>query len=191
MSPPWTPSARGSASRRAAFVISVARNSSSDRFCGSCCSGCRAGEKRGTHTTWLVDAVKDGAVVVSACKNKNKNNKEKRCVGLIATGSNGAITKKLRFKAKSPISACGALFEPPLMEASGFRNRHMIGKNLHRRRLCGATFRNPYPILKERSTKERDHHVAAQGEARSNRGDAGVGTCVVRHRTPVGVRAKP
>ncbi|KAG6512154.1 long-chain-alcohol oxidase FAO2-like [Zingiber officinale] len=119
-------------------VISAARNSSSDHFCGSCCYGCRAGEKRGTDTTWLVDAVNHGAVVVSACKaerfilekNENKNNKNKRCVGLIAASLNGAITKKLVFKAKATISACGALFTPPLMAASGLRNRH-IGKNLH------------------------------------------------------------
>ncbi|KAG6507259.1 long-chain-alcohol oxidase FAO2-like [Zingiber officinale] len=118
-------------------VVPVARNSPSDHFCGSCCFGCRAGEKRGTDTTWLVDAVNHGAVVVSACKAERfilekgkKGSKKKRCLGLIAASMNEAITKNLKFKAKVTVAACGALFTPPLMAASGLTNRH-IGKNLH------------------------------------------------------------
>uniref|UniRef100_A0A0D9XKJ3 Long-chain-alcohol oxidase n=1 Tax=Leersia perrieri TaxID=77586 RepID=A0A0D9XKJ3_9ORYZ len=120
----------------------VPRNSSVGHFCGSCNLGCPTGDKKGTDTTWLVDAVDHGAVVLTGVKaerfilerNNNNNNghrRRKKCVGLIATCvSNGGLTRKLRIEARVSVSACGALMTPPLLKKSGLRNRH-IGKNLH------------------------------------------------------------
>nr|CAB3494435.1 unnamed protein product [Digitaria exilis] len=117
----------------------VPRNSSEGHFCGSCHLGCPTGEKRGTDTTWLVDAVAHGAVVLTGCKAErfilerntgNKNGRSKKCVGLVASCASAGITKKLRIEAKVSIAACGALMTPPLLRNSGLKNWH-IGRNLH------------------------------------------------------------
>ncbi|CAN6299106.1 unnamed protein product [Urochloa humidicola] len=122
----------------------VPRNSSEGHFCGNCHLGCPTGDKRGTDTTWLVDAVARGAVVLTGCKAErfvleNQSNddfgknarRSRKCVGLVATCAGaGGITKKLRIEAKVSIAACGALMTPPLLRNSGLKNRH-IGRNLH------------------------------------------------------------
>ncbi|KAL6883792.1 hypothetical protein ACP4OV_011206 [Aristida adscensionis] len=118
----------------------VPRNSPEGHFCGACHLGCPTGDKRGTDTTWLVDAVARGAVILTGCKAERfvfernttgGRGRGKKCVGLVATcTSDGGITKKLRIEAKASIAACGALMTPPLLRRSGLRNRH-IGRNLH------------------------------------------------------------
>ncbi|TKV93402.1 hypothetical protein SEVIR_9G223600v4 [Setaria viridis] len=117
----------------------VPRNSSEGHFCGSCHLGCPTGDKRGTDTTWLVDSVARGAVILTGCKaecfilesNSGENaRRSRKCVGLVATCMVAGVTKKLRIEAKVSIAACGALMTPPLLRNSGLKNRH-IGRNLH------------------------------------------------------------
>ncbi|KAK9087537.1 hypothetical protein Syun_029931 [Stephania yunnanensis] len=117
-------------------VEAVPRNSSETHYCGSCNYGCRRGDKKGTDTTWLVDAVNNGAVILTGCKaerflleeNKNGGSKRKKCSGVMATCLEGK-TRKLHIRAKIAISSCGALMTPPLLISSGLKNRN-IGRNL-------------------------------------------------------------
>ncbi|XP_078427760.1 long-chain-alcohol oxidase FAO2-like [Wolffia australiana] len=133
-------------------VESVARNSPEGHFCGACGYGCPTAEKRGTDTTWLVDAVDHGAVILTGCEatnfllEKNKRGtgvaaerrrvpqgkrRGKRCVGVAARASSGGGVKKtLRIRAGVSLCSGGSLRTPLLLTASGLKNRH-VGKNLH------------------------------------------------------------
>lgn len=121
-------------------VVPVARNASEGHFCGSCGYGCRAGDKRGTDTTWLVDAVARGAVVLTGCKaeklllvdaGRGGNGRSRRCVGVVARSSANpaGITRAVEVRARVTVSACGSLLTPVLLSGSGLRNPH-IGKHL-------------------------------------------------------------
>ncbi|XP_050219904.1 long-chain-alcohol oxidase FAO1 [Mercurialis annua] len=120
-------------------IDSVPRNSSGKHYCGLCGYGCPTGDKKGTDTTWLVDAVRNGAVILTGCKadrfilSYNYNNKirSKKCLGVAAKILNNEnIKMRLQIEAKITISASGALSTPPLMISSGLKNRN-IGRNLH------------------------------------------------------------
>ncbi|KAI6693587.1 hypothetical protein NL676_021297 [Syzygium grande] len=118
-------------------INAMPRNSSEGHYCGSCGYGCRRGDKQGTDSTWLVDAVNRGAVILSGCKaerlvfemNIPGRVRRKKCIGVRAKSMNSDIKNVLQFEAKVTVSACGALLTPPLLISSGLKNKH-IGRNL-------------------------------------------------------------
>ncbi|GKF06514.1 long-chain-alcohol oxidase FAO1-like protein, partial [Tanacetum coccineum] len=71
------------------------------------------GDKKGADSTWLVDALDHGVVIITECKAKKfmigKNEKGTKrgqtCLGVISQVLNKGITKKLHIEAKVTISA--------------------------------------------------------------------------------------
>ncbi|XP_009764096.1 long-chain-alcohol oxidase FAO2 [Nicotiana sylvestris] len=118
-------------------VENIPRNSSENHYCGSCGYGCKTGDKKGTDTTWLVDAVNAGAVILTGCtaerfilEDDMDGKMRKRCLGVVATTESKKLTRKLHIEARATISSCGSLFTPPLLISSGLKNKN-IGTNLH------------------------------------------------------------
>lgn len=118
-------------------VEKIPRNSSENHYCGSCGYGCKTGDKKGTDSTWLVDAVNAGTVILTGCTAERfiledgmDGKMRKICLGVVATTESKKITKKLHIEARATISSCGSLFTPPLLISSGLQNKN-IGTNLH------------------------------------------------------------
>jgi long-chain-alcohol oxidase len=122
-------------------VTIVPRNSTEKHYCGSCSYGCPTGEKRGTDSTWLVDAVNNNAVILTQCKaekliladndanKREESGRRKRCLGVAASLSH-QTRKKLQINAKVTIVACGSLKTPGLLASSGLKNSN-ISRGLH------------------------------------------------------------
>ncbi|KFK42743.1 hypothetical protein AALP_AA1G034000 [Arabis alpina] len=120
-------------------VTAVPRNTSEKHHCGSCSFGCNTGDKIGTDSTWLVDAVNNNAVILTQCQadklilidndaeNRWESGRRKRCLGVTASLSNGT---KLQINAKVTVVACGSLMTPGLLTSSGLKNPN-IGCGLH------------------------------------------------------------
>jgi choline dehydrogenase-like flavoprotein len=97
--------------------------------CGYCGFGCAYGHKRGTASTYLIDAVKDGAVIVAKAVAERVLIKSKQVTGVVATLQDSGAPRTVRIDAPLVVLAAGALRTPRILASSGISHRH-LGCNL-------------------------------------------------------------
>jgi choline dehydrogenase-like flavoprotein len=97
------------------------------KVCGYCGFGCRLGAKQSTLVTWLVDAQRDGARIVTDARAGRILVDGGTAHGVEAVTSDG---RRLTVSARAVAVACGALQTPVLLRRSGLGNEH-VGRHLH------------------------------------------------------------
>eukprot|EP00271_Cylindrocystis_brebissonii_P014607 TRINITY_DN36011_c0_g1_i1.p1 TRINITY_DN36011_c0_g1~~TRINITY_DN36011_c0_g1_i1.p1 ORF type:complete len:699 (+),score=90.63 TRINITY_DN36011_c0_g1_i1:46-2097(+) len=121
----------------------IPRNAPGAHSCNWCHMGCRSGAKQSTTETWLLDAAKAGARILTGCtvervlhapKKSGQMAREnggvrrgRRACGVLV-GLNGGA-EHLVVEAKTVVVACGSLRTPALLLQSGLRNP-AIGRTL-------------------------------------------------------------
>jgi long-chain-alcohol oxidase len=96
-------------------------------FCGFCGVGCRLGAKQSVTRTWLVDAQKNGARIVTESRAQKIRIEAGQAAGVDARSKRG---HPVAIRCPAVIVACGAIHTPALLLRSGLRNEN-VGKNLH------------------------------------------------------------
>jgi long-chain-alcohol oxidase len=95
--------------------------------CGYCGFGCSIGAKQSTTKTWLLDAQKHGAGILTETRADKLIIENGQIRGVEAHSHAG---QRITVRCKAVIVACGAIHTPALLLRSGLRNP-FIGKNLH------------------------------------------------------------
>lgn len=101
---------------------------------GLCCFGCPTGAKRSTDVSYVPEALKRGAQLITGARVDIVDIVAGRARGITGT-LRGPLSKgkrpKLRVKADAVVIACGTLFTPGLLRKSGAcKTSGMLGKNL-------------------------------------------------------------
>ena len=101
------------------------RGCSQDANCGYCGFGCRIGAKQGTKKTYLEDATRDGARILTRTDVREVVVRDGRAVGIrgVSNGHDFTIT------ARAVVAAGGAIETPALLLRSGLGGE--VGKNIH------------------------------------------------------------
>ena len=94
--------------------------------CGQCGMGCALGAKQSTAVTWLVDAQKVGARIVTATAAEKVRIENGQARGVDARSADG---HRVTVTARAVVAACGAIHTPALLKRSGVSNRN-VGKHL-------------------------------------------------------------
>jgi long-chain-alcohol oxidase len=101
------------------------RGCSQDEACGYCGFGCRIGAKQSTMRTYLHDAQRSGARIITGVDVRRVLISDGRAVGV--EGRRG--TKRITVNARSVVAAGGAIESPALLLRSGLGGE--VGRNLH------------------------------------------------------------
>ena len=97
------------------------------KVCGYCGYGCSLGAKQSSTKTWLADAQKAGARLVTETRALRLQIEGGAAKGVEACSRNG---RRVNVRCKAVVMACGAIHTPALLLRSGLRNEN-IGSHLH------------------------------------------------------------
>ncbi len=126
----------------------IARNSlgCDCKQCGNCMFGCRVGGKQSAANTYLLDAIRSGARIISQVSARRLVQSEGRVVGIecIARDSNGKL-REVKITASRVVLAAGALESPALLMRSGVRSSH-LGRHLYLHPTVAVTGRYASPM---------------------------------------------
>ncbi|GAB4843101.1 hypothetical protein Ancab_013079, partial [Ancistrocladus abbreviatus] len=89
-------------------VDNVPTDSLENHYCGSYQYGCKTRDKQGTDSTWLVDAISSGTVIITGFKveksvfvdNKSGKLKKNKCIGVVTKFLSESIKMALEIEAK-------------------------------------------------------------------------------------------
>ncbi|GMH37516.1 hypothetical protein BSKO_05389 [Bryopsis sp. KO-2023] len=120
-------------------VENMPRNCKSKDCSSFCCFGCASGDKQDGVNTYLLDAVENGAKILTGCRvetiiteamelsgTRSKRAKGVKCNVELAEGN----TVALSIRSDITITACGSLNSPALLLRSGITCNQNVGKNL-------------------------------------------------------------
>ncbi|MEQ8276266.1 MAG: GMC family oxidoreductase [Deltaproteobacteria bacterium] len=113
---------------------SMRRNTNGCVGWATCNFGCPERAKMSVDISYIPRAMKAGAVVHSDCLVERVLTKGRRAVGVagrVLNGPSGKPGGRLRVNAKRVVLACGAMFTPLVLKASGIGKRSgQVGRNL-------------------------------------------------------------
>jgi choline dehydrogenase-like flavoprotein len=93
---------------------------------GICCFGCPTGAKRSTDVSYVPEALRRGAQLMTGARVERVEQVAGRARGVVGTLESG---RSFRVRARAVVLAAGAMLTPLLLRASGLR-APMIGRNL-------------------------------------------------------------
>lgn len=110
--------------------------------CGHCGYGCRLGAKQSTLRTYLADACRDGAQIVTGCEARRIEVSGGSVTGVLARVAGG----ELHVRAPIVALAGGALLSPAVLLRSGLGGAH-VGRHLalHPVAVVAGEYRDPIP----------------------------------------------
>jgi choline dehydrogenase-like flavoprotein len=133
------------------------------KICGYCGVGCSIGAKQSVTKTFLEDAQKYGARILTETRAQSIRIEAGRASGVEALSKSG---HRVSIRCKAVVAACGAIHTPALLRRSGLRNDH-IGRHLHLHpvsNVCGVFDEELRPWEGTMQAIYSDEHRALTGQ---------------------------
>ncbi|HEY2350878.1 MAG TPA: GMC family oxidoreductase N-terminal domain-containing protein [Candidatus Acidoferrum sp.] len=133
------------------------------KICGYCGVGCSIGAKQSVTKTFLEDAQKYGARILTETRAQSIRIEAGRASGVEALSKSG---HRVSIRCNAVVAACGAIHTPALLRRSGLRNDH-IGRHLHLHpvsNVCGVFDEELRPWEGTMQAIYSDEHRALTGQ---------------------------